>query len=287
MKKLSKIFQSNFSALIEAVDNNDAAALEKLRGVKDGFFSLVVTRYNFGKISPEMADVFINKFTDDNWVRWGFRDGESRDVVLKLLFAQSLMEGRTDLFEAYTNSGVKFNEGKASTHPLHYVLTSTAMKLEDKADLTKKLLGIGIGGVADAAQWLTTAVKTDAVEAFNLLAKAIPVDLHKNNEELLRTAAEAGQRDMCRNLVEKHGCNIDLAITTDRTLGHEAAWLFLTDLRADIKPGEAAPPTLESLSAEVIELRAAVRQLTARVNELQSPTKTIEKPLLQRPKPLP
>ncbi|MDE1153924.1 MAG: hypothetical protein PW788_15435 [Micavibrio sp.] len=284
--KLSKLFQSDVSALIEAVENSDTKALESLRKTKNGFLSLVVTRMDFGKISAEMADIFVNKFTAENWERWGFRE-DSRDVVVSLLFSQSLLQGRTDLFDTYMNAGLALNSGKASGHPVNYVLTSKELKPDVKAALTQKLLGAGINNVSDTAQWLATAVKTDALDAFDLLAKAIPADLHKNNEELLRDAARAGQTEMCRHLVEKHGCDIDLAISTDRTLGVEASWVFLAALREDIKPGEKAPATLESLSAEVNELRAAVRQLTARVNELQSPTQTIEKPLLSRPKVLP
>ena len=101
-----------------------------------------------------------------------------------------------------------------------------------------------------------------------MVAKAVPLDIHRNNEELLRLAAKAEQKDMCRHLVEKHGCDIALAITTDRTIGNEKSWQFLDALRQEIKPDGKPVPTIDSLSREIELLKETVRELTERISHL-------------------
>ena len=83
------------------------------------------------------------------------------------------------------------------------------------------------------------------------------------------------------HLVQKHGADMAGAMKAAQDLGTHNVYLYLDGLRQDIQPETAtaeAPPTVESLSRDVQQLRAALREMTALVTEMQAERK-IEKNL--------
>ncbi len=262
--KLRNVFRANTKLLTEAVKNNDLELLEQLQGKKDRWFALYLVRFNYSNMTAPVADFFVNKMKQDDWTRWGIKQ-EYHDALMPYMFGQCLKAGRADLFEIFYDA-VKWNDQKSDGHPIHYVLASASMEPATQARLVERLLEKGITDIDDAAKLLAEAVASRSTGAFDALAKAIPVDIHRNNEELLRLAAKAEQKEICRHLVEKHGCDIDLAISTDRTIGSEKTWHFLDALRQEIKPGDKPVPTIESLSREIDLLKETVRELTERIS---------------------
>jgi hypothetical protein len=238
---------------------------------------------DFEKISPEITDLFINKFTDRDWERWGFKEG-SRDTILLAFMTMSMRRGRGDLFEAYFGAISSFNSGTAPHHVISAVIKS-GMDNGRKAELTGRIIGKdGIGKVAEPYKFLELAAENGAAGAFDLLVEATGKDLHKDNEWILRHAAASGQKEMARHLVEKHAADINLAITTSRTLGHEQNWRFLDELRQELRPGEdSAPPTIASLSEALKALKAEMREMKAELTELRNPGRTLDKPALKGP----
>lgn len=268
MPGISRIFRSVTSRFADALKNNDVEEMERLRTKKSDWLSMYVTRLSFDRISPEMADLFASKFTEENWEGWGMKKN-SRDAILKVMMAEVMIAGREELFDTFYNAGLRFNEGKAADHMIHYVLYS-GMADAKKAGFVSRLLDCGIDKVTGRDHFAWYAVEKNCPQSFDLLAAATKEDMHRDNESLLRHAAQHGHAEMCRHLVEKHGANIELAITTDRTLGHEKGWLFLEDLRKALRPNDAPPPTIESLSRRVEELEKTVRELTEAVKKPQS-----------------
>jgi hypothetical protein len=271
---LRDTFTSNTTLLVRAIKGNDVALLRRLQKKKDGWFALYVGRLHMGGLTPEVAELFVNGFTERDWQRWGFRQG-CRNEILDRMACEAFFAGRAELTDLYLTA-VDFNCGKAADHAIHFVVRG---KLSDEAktDCVRRLLKAGIDKVKDADAFVADAAQGSSDGAFDLLAAARNADIHRNNEELLRTAAGAQQRGLCRHLVEKHGADINLAVTTARTLANQNVWTFLEELRAELRPGESAPPTIESLAAEVKALKAAVSELTARV-VAQDAVRTLDKP---------
>lgn len=267
MGTLSRIFKGNTTRFTDALERNDVAEIERLRTKKDYWLGQYHMSVSHRTISPEMAALFVDKFTDENWQRWGYKPG-ARAVVLDAMMCSAMQAGREDLFDVYFGAGIPFNSGKASQHVIHFTLNSG---LDDakKAGFIKRLLESGIDKVSGTDHFARFAAEKNCPQSFDLLAAATKEDIHRENESLLRHAAEHGSVDMCRHLVEKHGANIELAITTDRTLGREKGWMFLEELRKAMRPNDAPPPTIDSLSRRVEELEKTVRELTEALKKPQ------------------
>jgi hypothetical protein len=137
---------------------------------------------------------------------------------------------------------------------------------------------------------LWAAARTGYVEGLKALAD-IGFDLHKDNEKALRLASKAGRHDACAYLLTQgKKADIDRAIAISEALGGENdAALFLRNLRGGLPEAQTkAPRTVESLSAEVDELRATVRNLSAVIEEMRVPEKALDKkPLAAKAPPLP
>jgi len=268
MGTLTRIFTSATKRYTQALEKNDVEEMERLRTKNDKWLGYYHTHIgSLNKITPEMAALFTDKFTEENWQRWGYKPG-SRAIILDGMMCNAMAAGREDLFDIYFGAGIPFNSGKASLHAIHYTLVSELTDAK-KAGYIKRLLESGIDKVSGKEQFTRTAVEKNCPQSFDLLAAATKEDIHRDNESLLRHAAEHGHVEMCRHLVEKHGANIELAITTDRTLGREKGWLFLEDLRKALRPNDAPPPTIDSLSKRVEQLEATVRELTEALKKQQ------------------
>lgn len=253
-RKLKEIFKYKFEILRRALDTNDVDEARRILKKNDDFFADVIMRFDHGKQTKEMAEMFIRDFGDKDWERWGFKP-DTREISLRLMLQESMLAGRTDLVDTYFGAGLSFRTGKAGRHEIATVLKSPKMEASAKTALVQRFIEAGIDKVENPRGFLDIAIENNAPAAFDLLAKATKEDTHKDNEALLRHAGEKEQADMVRHLVLHHAANIDLAITTERTLGHDKVWHFLEEQRQQIRPGESAPPTLDSLAAEMRALK--------------------------------
>lgn len=254
-----------------ALQEGDVQEIEYLRKKKEGYLASVLLNDDMAGVTPEIAGLFINKFTDADWQRWGFKP-DSRDAILRGIMGKAMLAGREELFGLFMESGLEMNAGHRSIHPINYILTSKIDK-EKAAGFIGQLVARGIDNVAEAKQFPETALLTGAPRAFDILVRATGVDIHANNEEYLRKAALAGDTKMARHLAEHHAADIAVAITTERTLGHDSSWKLLEAVRLEMDPSAkaSAPPTIESLSSEISLLKQTVRELTQRVESLQPP----------------
>jgi len=282
VKKLSRIFQTKKGALYEAVREDDTALMEKLMGKKSDFliFEIFNPRVVDG-MTPRMADTIVGYLAAGNDIRWGISGRDDRLVVPVMLAASALGEKNYALADVFLDGRLDYCSGKFSTAFVSDMLNSD-IDADKKTQYLKKILSVG-GKLPEPEKAVRAAVDNSALGALDVLA-ASGINLRENNECWLREAAKNDKRHVCLHLVENHGADLALAMKTAQDLGTHNVYLYLDNLRQDIQPrtaAEDAPSTVESLSREVKELRAALREVTALVADMQSERKvekTLDKP---------
>lgn len=279
--KLKHIFQSVENAFADAVRTDDIARMRKLMQKKSSWIPYMILGGGFVEyISFDMARLFVEEMDDKVLERWSFKSG-SKDLILSSMAAFAFIKGRDDLAVYMLETGLPQGGGPG----LAGLLISSGLDNPRKLFWLKKMLSGGYEKMKDPDEIVQKAIDHVFPEALDLFA-AIGLDLHKNNEQFLRYAAEQGAKEMAKHLAVRHKADIGLALSTSRELGNSAAGLFLETLKADIGQ-ETAPtepaPTLESLAAEVKELKATVRELTAVIQDMRAPDKKLDKPALPQP----
>lgn len=278
---LSRLFQSKADAFREAVRTDDLPRMEQLMQKKgyDFFFEILSGEY-VADITPRMATLLIDKLDDAALKRWQMKAG-SQQTVIDSMLGQSLYRNRLDIAELLMEKGgIDFNQ-KAGGWYLSRVIGSNfddAVKLR----MMRQMLAGGYDKMQETDLSLQFAVDKKFAGAVDLFA-AIGLDLHKNNEQLLRTAARDKSADMALHLVTRHGADIDLAISTEMALGNAPVFEFLTALKKQL-PEKPVVRTVETLTAEVGSLQDTVRELTEKLAKMQA-TATLDKPVLKSPTP--
>lgn len=283
MNRLKEVFTYNFEILADALKKNDVPALRRMMKKKDNYFDNMVESMDYSTHSAEVARLFVEEMDDLRWRRWGFY--KSRNDVIRDLFARSVRAGNLDAAEVYLADIPHFNSGGNYRHEI-VTLAYSGLAPAKKAEYARRIVAGGFNEVKEGAELLRAVISAGSIEVFDIAAAALGVDLHKDNEALLRHAATQGQKDMARHLVTAHQANLATAITTARTMGQDAPWQLLEELRQEIAPHETAPPTIESLSAELQALRAEMREMRDELTALRSPVR-INKPALSVPSPGP
>jgi hypothetical protein len=278
---LSRLFQSKADAFREAVRTDDLPRMEQLMQKKgyDFFFEILSGEY-VADITPRMATLLIDKLDDAALKRWQMKAG-SQQTVIDSMLGQSLYRNRLDIAELLMEKGgTDFNQ-KSGGWYLSRVIGSNfddAVKLR----MMRQMLAGGYDKMQETDLSLQFAVDKKFAGAVDLFA-AIGLDLHKNNEQLLRTAARDKSADMALHLVTRHGADIDLAISTEMALGNAPVFEFLTALKKQL-PEKPVVRTVETLTAEVGSLQDTVRELTEKLAKMQA-TATLDKPVLKSPTP--
>lgn len=278
---LSRLFQSKADAFREAVRTDDLPRMEQLMQKKgyDFFFEILSGEY-VADITPRMATLLIEKLDDAALKRWQMKAG-SQQTVIDSMLGQSLYRNRLDIAELLMEKGrTDFNQ-KSGGWYLSRVIGSNfddAVKLR----MMRQMLAGGYDKMQETDLSLQFAVDKKFAGAIDLFA-AIGLDLHKNNEQLLRTAARDKSADMALHLVTRHGADIDLAISTEMALGNAPVFEFLTALKKQL-PEKPVVRTVETLTAEVGSLQDTVRELTEKLAKMQA-TATLDKPVLKSPTP--
>jgi hypothetical protein len=276
------IFRENYEIMKEALDANDASTVSAMIGKKISSGHLLIDySMDLSKMSPEVARVLVCDMSDAHWQKWGLKEG-SRDTICTVLFSKALLKGRTDLMDLFTSVPFKLDADKAAHHPLTYLLKAT-MPEEVKKTVLAHILQQGIDQVQDRDAFLRTAAAAGFIAGFDAVRPLLDVGIHSDNEHMLRHAASAEQTEMCLHLVQKHGADIDVALITARTLGHQKTAETLETARAIIKPDARPAPSIAGLAAQVqtleqtvAELQANVRDITARLQTLV-PEKRLDK----------
>lgn len=279
--KLSRLFQSKADAFREAVRTDDLPRMEQLMQKKgyEFLFEMASGEY-VADVTPRMATFLIEKLDDKVFERWHMKAGSKQNLIGSML-GQSLYRSRLDIAELLMEKGgTDFNQ-KSGGWYLSRVIGSNfddAVKLR----MMKQMLAGGYDKMQETDLSLQFAVDKKFAGAVDLFA-AIGLDLHKNNEQLLRTAARDKSADMALHLVARHGADIDLAISTEMALGNAPVFEFLAELKKQL-PEKPAARTVETLTAEVGSLQDTVRELTEKLAKMQA-TATLDKPVLRNPAP--
>lgn len=279
--KLSRIFQSYASAFREAVKTDDLPAMEKLMGKKGSLFVELASGEYVRDLSPRMAEFLLSRMDEPQLRRWGF-SRESAPLVKPIMVGAALEQQRFDVVELLVGKKeFVWNEEKFGAAMLSDAVASAAPD-DQKMRVLRAILAGGHDKMDKPEQALQAAVDKNFTSGIDLFA-AVGFDLHKNNEQYLRSAAAAKSGATALHLVTRHGADVDLAIATEMALGNAAVFEFLTELKKQL-PQTQAPRTVESLTAEVGSLQDTVRELTQKLAKLEG-GQALDKPVLKSPAP--
>lgn len=282
------MFRENYAIMKEALQTNNVGTATSMIGKKISSGDLLVDYYmDFSKLSPEMTHFLVRDMSDAHWQKWGFKDG-AHDTICRVLFFRALSKNRADLMEIFTGADIKLNVEKADSHPFT-ALCGAEMRADVKNTVLEHILAQGIDKVAQRNAFLTTATEKGFIAGFDAVKPLLDVDIHSDNEHMLRLAANAGHTDMCLHLARKYGADIDVALITEGTLAHQKAAETLQAARAILKPEAQPVPSIAGLAAQVrtleqtvAELQANMRDITARLDTLV-PEKRLDKRLTLQP----
>lgn len=282
------MFRENYEIMKEALETNDASTVSAMIGKKISSGHLLIDyRMDFSKMSPEVTRILVCDMSDKNWQKWSLKE-DSRDTICTVMFSRALSKDRADLMDIFTSVPFKLDADKTAHHPLSYLLKAK-MPEEVKKTVLAHILQQGIDHVQDRDEFLRTAATAGFIAGFDAVKPRLDVDIHSDNEHMLRHAAAAGQTEMCLHLVQKHGADIDVALITERTLGHQKAAETLEKARAIIKPDAKPAPSIAGLAAQVQTLEQTVAELQANMRDITARLETLvpEKRLDKRLAPLP
>jgi hypothetical protein len=269
--KFKNLFKSNESIMMDALRQNDAAVISAMRGKEIMFGEIFVLHMPMQHISPQVSRVFVQEMTDKDWQKWGFQPN-SRNTICLNLFSLALRHSRADLVPQFITAGLNLNTGRADKHPFQSLCAANILQ-EAKLQVLSAIISQGIDQIQWRNEFLKTAAAGGFITGFDTMKPLLDVDIHSDNEHLLRHAAENGQTEMCMHLVRKYGADIDVALITERTLGHQKSAEVLESARAILKPEAKPAPTIAGLAAQmqtmeqtIAELQANIRDITARLD---------------------
>jgi hypothetical protein len=281
--KLSKVFQSKASAFREAVQTNNIPQMQKLMGKKSSFMIYEFFKdETFKDMTPEMATCFVDALDGPVVKRWSMDTQSAPAIPLGLLISHAVTQGRTDLMDVYMNPKIDLAPDNVTELVVSEIAANTTLAPETRYGYVRQIVANNIDNIKNTDKLVQDAIENNDLTVLDILANA-GVDLREKNERWLREAAKLEKQTVCQHLLDRHGADLDVALTTARTMGMHSVSLFLSGLQPEPKSDDAATPTVESLSAETKELRATVKELTALVRELRTGPEQMDKPTL-RPK---
>lgn len=265
--KFKNMFRANYDIMKEALNASDVPTVSSLIGKEISMGNLLIQYYmDFAKMSPELVEVLVHRMSDKDWQNWGFKAG-SHDMLDTLMFSKALSKDRADLMDVFTSADFKVDMDQADLHPFTNLCTAK-MPEEVKQAVLVHILRQGINNVKGHNEFLKTAAAAGFVAGFDAVKPLLDVNIHSDNEHMLRHAAGAAQTEMCLHLVQKHGADIDVALITTRTLGHQKASETLETTRAIIKPDAKPAPSIAGLAAQVETLEQTVAALQANMRDI-------------------
>lgn len=280
MKKLTRVFQTKNSALRAAVREDDVALMQKLLGKKSDWLIFEVFKpENFTDMTPRMADTIVQHIHDGKNVQWGGGRGVEGTMMVASVLAVHASEAKNyALLDVFFDGRLDFCSDNTAAAVVRDLIGG-ALDTDKKNHYLKKALSVKTK-LPEPEKAVEKAIDKSDLDALDILA-ATGINLRDNNDFWLREAAKNDKRHVCVHLVQKHGADMAGAMKAAQDLGTHNVYLYLDGLRQDIQPETAtaeAPPTVESLSREVKQLRAALREMTALITDMQAERK-IEKNL--------
>lgn len=283
MKKLTNMFKMNETILLDALQGDDVAQVAAMRGKKVSFGSTIFGHLDYGAMSAPMIKLLVQDTADADWQKWGFKP-DVRDTLRRIMFWQVLRQSRADLVDIFLSEDIKMNTDKASSH-CFMVLGSSELPEEMKARVLDYMLAQGIDKVTEPWAFLKEAAESGYTAGFDAVKSRLNIDIHADNEHILRYAAGAGQVAFCLHLAQTYGADIDVALITESTLGHQKAAKTLEEARQILNPDAEAAPSIAGLAAQVrvlertvTEMQDNMRDITARLDDL-SPQRRLDKRL--------
>lgn len=281
--KLSRFFQSKANAFRETVRTDDLPRMEKLMQKKGfPFFREVLVADYVKDLSPRMAELLVDRLDAQQLARWG-SVGYTRELVLSVMLTRAMQEQRVEVVDAViAKNALKVNDSGIGAALLTDVAGSIATE-DVKLRVLRAVLAGGYDKMDKPEEALQKAVDKNFIAGIDLFA-AVGFDLHKNNEQYLRSAARGKSPATALHLITRHGADIDLAISTEMALGNAPVFEFLAELKKQLPANEPAPRTVETLTAEVGSLQDTVRELTQKLAKMEGGA-TLDKPVLRNPAP--
>ena len=282
--KLTKVFQTKSSALREAFQKDDLVLMEKLMGKKSDFLVYDLFKSDVAApITPRMADLFVQKISEGTLIRWSAGAKEMRLLPVTILAAHALEDKNYAVLDVLFDGRIDYCKDKTASSIINHLIKAD-VDPDKQAGYLKKLLSQSTK-LPDPDKAVKEAIEAGNTAALDILA-ASGIDLHEKNEYWLREAAKLDKKHVCLHLIENRGADIAHAQKTAEELGTHSVFVYLESLRGGLKMSSAAeePPTIESLSREVKELRTAMREMTALVQEMRAERtidKTVDKPGLR------
>jgi hypothetical protein len=275
---LSHAFKTNEWLLNHAVRTSDTALMGKLlkKDVQLGVRFAFVSPETYAEMGAPMARFLAENYTEDVSNRWGYRtQGHSENFRY---LQEACVSGTKSplVFDAFINTVVAPEKQCA-------LLVDYISDEKDRLPLLDKILKREVAGIKDISAVARLFVSREFKAEFDMLVTA-GLDVHRDNEALLRYAAENEKTDFCRHLVTNHGADIDIAIITARTKAEQKVHDSLLALRTELKPDAPAVPTIEGLFKDLTSLRATVEALQETVAELTTTVRDLQKPAWQMDK---
>lgn len=281
--KLSKVFQSKASAFREAVQTNNIAQMQKLMGKKVPF--MIYEFFNgetFKDMTPEMATCFVDGLDERVVKGWSMDTQSTPSAFIVSLCIHAATQGRTDLMDIYMNPKIDLAPDNIAELLVTDIAAMTTLAPETRYGYVRQIVANNIDNIKNTDKLVQNAIENNDLTVLDILSAAC-VDLREKNERWLREAAKLEKQTVCQHLLERHGADLDVALITARTMGVHSVALYLSALQPQQKSDDAVAPTVESLSAEMKELRATVKELTSLVGELRTGPEQMDK-LTLRPK---
>lgn len=128
--------------------------------------------------------------TDKDWQKWGFQLNFRNTICLDL-FSLALRYSRADLVPQFITAGLDLNTGRADKHPFTSLCVS-GMPQEAKLQTLHAIISHGIDQISGRNAFLKDAAAGGFIPGFDAMKSLLDVDIHSDNEHMLRLAANAG-----------------------------------------------------------------------------------------------
>lgn len=273
---------SKRNAFKQAVLTDDLPWMQELfsKSSRD-FFVCILAGDGMDTMTPRMAKLFTAGLGEKTLTNWGFHT-DSKNTILEVMMMHASVHGRLDLVDTFLDAKLPLNNPGAANVTIKMLLISKKPESE-RLPRIQKILSAGHDKLGDLSKLMDAAVDTGFRDAIDTLV-AIGADVHHGQEQHLRACAKKGDAKTALHLIDVHKADVEVAMKTSRSLGQLKEWQFLDMLRQTLPAAEAAAqPSVQSMAAEIAELKQTVRDLTQLMREQQGPDKHLNKPRLPGP----
>lgn len=273
--KLSRAFKSNTSLFRQAIAEDDTDLMARLltRKMDIAFVFDMHSKETFAALTPKMASFLAQNVSPEverRWDDYGIRS-VGGGTLLSAIY-HSTLYGRPEKVLAEA-----FMAGYLTPQQLAVGIITHIKDADDRLSLFQRVIGHDLAALENP-EFIVDKLRTcEMAPEFDVLVAAGYAP-HKDNEALLRKAAENENRRFALHLVAAHQADIDLAINTARFAGQDKVCDLLSDLRRETHPNAAPLQTFEEMAQELTMLRRTVKTLEKTVADLAGKVAALESP---------